>query len=227
MKKIIWIFILLFVFLFEDMSFAQEGKIYGRIFIPVVKKESRTFRGRVYRNRLARKKRKKDNENKRSPFQDAVIAAYPLSFKAKIEPVQKARVIQKNAEFIPNVLAITPGTQVEFINIDKFYHNVFSITPGANFNIGRRPTNTIIRRTIKKAGSIKIFCDIHSQMNGTIVTVNTPYFTQGNKNGVYLLDNLPQGKYRLEIIHPDFPKTTATIDLGKDEKIEQSFTLAR
>jgi len=134
--------------------------------------------------------------------------------------------LQKNAEFIPHVLAVTPGTRVQFINLDPFFHNVFSYTPGAKFNIGRRPTHAVVTRKINKTGFIKLFCDIHSQMNATIVSLNTPYFTKANRNGVYLLD-LPAGKYRLQVIHPEFPKLEKIITLKRNQKMEQSFTLTK
>jgi len=230
MKKMLTVLTLLFCFAFSDMSFAQDqsASIYGRVFMPVVKKNKRSFRGRLYRNRLSsRKKRQKDIATQRTSFQDVIIAAYPLSFKAKIEPIKKARILQKNAEFRPHVLAVTPGTRVQFINLDRFFHNVFSYTPGAKFNIGRRATNTIYSRTINTTGKINLFCDIHSQMNATIVSLETPYFSQPSKSGVYLLKGLPAGKYRIEIIHPDFPKSETEITVKRNDKLEQSFTLSK
>ncbi|KAA3618287.1 MAG: hypothetical protein D8M58_20505 [Calditrichaeota bacterium] len=230
MKKVFVIFTLLISFALTDLAFAQDSKatVYGRIFMPVVKKKSRTFRGRLYRNRLSsRKKRQKTATAPRTSFQDVIIAAYPLSFKPKTEPLKKARILQKNAEFRPHVLAVTPGTRVQFINLDRFFHNVFSYTPGAKFNIGRRPTNSVYSRKIYKTGKINLFCDIHSQMNATIVSLDTPYFTQAGKTGVYLLKELPPGKYRIEVMHPDFPTTESEITVKANEKQEQSFTLSK
>jgi plastocyanin len=230
MKKILTISTVLICLFLSDPAEAQTqtASVYGRIFMPAIKKKTRSFRGRLYRNRLSsRKKRQKNFTKQRTSFQDVIIAAYPLSFKAKTKPLAKARILQKNAEFRPHVLAITPGTRVDFINLDRFFHNVFSYTPGAKFNIGRRRTNAVVSRTINKTGQIKLFCDIHSQMNATIVSLKTPYFTQAGKSGVYLLKNLPPGKYRIEVIHPDFPKTEMIITVKKNEKQEQSFTLSK
>lgn len=231
MKKTLYMSFFIFVFLFSEIvpGYAQDkqdARIYGRVILPVVKKTRRAFRGRLYRNRLSSSKRfSRSSAHEHSSFEDVIIAAYPLSFKADVKPLKKARILQKNAEFIPHVLPVTPGTVVEFINADHFFHNVFSISPGATFNIGRRPTNTIVRETIRKSGDISLFCDIHSQMASTIVSLDTPYFTTANRNGVYLLDNLPPGKYRIEVIHPDFEKQTVEIVLKAGESSQQSFTL--
>lgn len=227
MKKIFFLFLFSIVLIVTDFSFAQETRVYGRVFMPAEQNRSRTFRGRIYRNRLARQVINKQDENKRSAIEDIIIAAYPLSYDSAAAPLTHARIIQKNAEFIPNVLPITPGTKVEFVNLDKFYHNVFSITPGQKFNIGRRPTGTVVPEKITKIGFVKLFCDIHSQMNATIVTLKTPIFTQANKNGVYLFKNLRPGTYRLEAIHPDFETVSSTITVESNKDIEESFTLTR
>ena len=225
MKNIFLLGVFVFCLFIVNVSNAQNARVYGRVFMPVEKKSSRTFRGRIYRNRLAQQKLKKEEENDHSVFEDIVIAAYPLSFDTVATPLNKAYVLQKNATFIPNVLPVTPGTQVKFVNLDKFYHNVFSITPGAKFNIGRRPTGTVVSENINKLGAVKLFCDIHSQMNATILTVNTPFFTQANRNGKYELNNLPAGKYRIEVIHPDFDTQSSVVTLKRNDQTEQSFTL--
>jgi plastocyanin len=225
-KNLLMIIIGVFVFFESGELYAQNANVFGRIIMPAVKKKSKTSRGNLYRNRLtANSNTNKSEENNQSSYQDVIIAAYPLSFKAEVKPIQNARVIQKGAKFIPNVLAVTPGTEVEFINLDHFFHNVFSVSPGAKFNIGRRPTNTIVNKTITKKGDVALFCDIHSQMSGTIISVDTPYFTAANNNGVYLLDNLPEGDYRLEVFHPNFEKEVRLISLKKGERSEQSFTI--
>lgn len=228
MRKSVLIILAVCAFIISDIEigYAQNARIYGRIFMPAVKKKKMTSRGRLYRNRLssARRRLKKDTENT-SSFQDVIIAAYPLSFKAVVKPLETARVVQRNAKFIPNVLPVTPGTKVEFINLDRFFHNVFSISPGASFNIGRRPTNTIVQKTINKKGDVNLFCDIHSQMNAKIVSLNTPFFTKANNNGVYLLDNLPDGTYRVEVLHPSFEKVVKEVIVSKNKSIEESFTL--
>jgi len=207
---------------------AQEGRIYGRIFITAGNESNRTFRGRIYRNRLTSVKAQSENSGStRSAFEDVIIAVYPLSFSISAEPLTNARLVQKNAEFIPHVLPVTPGTEIQFINLDKFYHNVFSITPGASFNIGRRPTGTIITRRLDKPGEVKLFCEIHSQMNASVYILDTPYFTQANRNGVYLLDKLPAGKYRVDVIHPDYKTISREIEISTDQSLEMSFSLSK
>ena len=125
------------------------------------------------------------------------------------------------------MLPVTPGTKVEFINADRFFHNVFSVSPGSKFNIGRRPTNNIVSRTIYQTGNISLFCDIHSQMASTIISLNTPYFISAKRNGDYLLPNLPVGKYRIEVLHPNFENIVVQVTLSDGESSHQSFTFVQ
>src|SRR5262245_60043618 len=44
---------------------------------------------------------------------------------------------QRNETFVPHVLAVTTGTTVDFPNSDRIYHNVFSLSKVARFDLGR------------------------------------------------------------------------------------------
>src|SRR5579863_8650015 len=54
-------------------------------------------------------------------------------------PAGRARMDQRNEEFIPHVLAITVGTVVDFPNDDTKFHNVFSLSHVKQFDLGRYP----------------------------------------------------------------------------------------
>jgi len=204
------------------------GVLKGQIFMPQIKKEKRTFRGRMYRNRLrAKQKNKDDNKALKSSFIDVIVILNPLSFKADTEPLENVKIIQRNAKFIPRVVPVTRNTIVEFINYDKFYHNVFSVTPGARFNLGRRPTGTVVRRKIERPGEIKLFCDIHAQMNATIISLDTPYFARVQPTGSFRISNLPEGNYLVQVYHPDLPDTEQHISIEAGKTIRRNFTLSR
>ena len=223
------IFSLLFVFTSLEIT-AQDttGVLKGQIFMPQIKKEKRTFRGRMYRNRLSAKNKSDDNNKAlKSSFIDVIVILHPLTFKKDTSPLENVKIIQKNVKFIPRVVPVTRNTVVEFINYDKFYHNVFSVTPGARFNLGRRPTGTVVRRKIERPGEIKLFCDIHAQMNATIISLDTPYFTRVRPSGSYQIEDLPQGEYLVQVYHPDLPDSEQHISIEAGKTIRRNFTLSR
>lgn len=150
-----------------------------------------------------------------------ILSLHPLSFTPTLSPTPDAYITQKEQTFLPNVLPVTIGSKVHFLNEDEFFHNVQSFTSKARFSIGRRAPGIAYSQKIKKAGVISLMCDIHAHMNAIILSLDTPYFTRIAADGGYQIDNLPDGNYRLEIYHPNCSKITDEITLA-DGKI---FTL--
>ena len=146
-----------------------------------------------------------------------VLSLHPLSFTPELKPTENAYITQKEQTFLPNVLPITVGSKVHFLNEDEFFHNVQSYSR-ARFSIGRRAPGISYSQRIKKAGVINLMCDIHAHMNAVILSLETPYFCRIDNDGIYQLPNLPDGKYRLEIFHPNCAKITDEITL-KDGKL--------
>jgi plastocyanin len=104
---------------------------------------------------------------------------------------------QENETFVPHVLAITRGSTVEFPNADPFFHNVFSLSSSASFNLGRYPRGQTRGQPFTKPGLVKVFCDIHSHMSASILVLDHPYFTIPAVDGTYELPNVPPGQYTL------------------------------
>jgi len=153
------------------------------------------------------------------------VVLYPLDFSPQITPLARAVITQKEERFIPQVLMITPGTTVYFLNEDNQYHNVFSRTLQASFNIGRRPPGHMFPQRIDRVGVIKVFCDIHAHMRAYLISVETPYFTRLDAEGRYRLGNLPDGRYRLEVVHPRLAHYEITITLTGGKEITQDLDL--
>lgn len=209
---------------------AQMAELSGAITISATKAAPRIARGQLYRNRLAPEKPIETKSNAGSPFDDVVVSAHPLSFKPDLKPLTKNRTMdQREATFIPRVLPVTQGTIVEFINNDPFYHNVFSLTPGNEFNIGRRMRGEVVQkkigeRKIEGLGEVKIFCDIHTQMSAVILSLDTPYFVKPDASGKYELKNLPEGRYEIRVYHPDLMPVIERMELKG--KMSKDFTLS-
>ena len=104
---------------------------------------------------------------------------------------------QENETFVPHVLAITRGSTVDFPNADPFFHNVFSLSSSASFNLGRYPRGQTRGQPFTKPGLVKVFCDIHSHMSASILVLDHPYFTIPAVDGSYELANVPPGQYTL------------------------------
>lgn len=147
------------------------------------------------------------------PNRNVIVSLHPLSFEATLTPTRNATITQREQTFLPKVLPVTKGSKVHFLNEDEFFHNVQSFTHKAKFSIGRRAPGISYSRKINKVGVINLMCDIHSHMNAVILSLDTPYFTRVDKDGNFRIDNLPDGKYRIEIFHANCAKKTDTIEI--------------
>jgi plastocyanin len=110
-----------------------------------------------------------------------------------------AQMEQKHFQFAPGILPVQKGTIVEFPNLDDTYHNVFSYSKPKRFDLGRyrkdeKPAGLIF----DKPGVVKLYCEIHEHMRGTILVLETPYFAKSDPAGKYRLEHLPAGKYTLK-----------------------------
>ena len=149
---------------------------------------------------------------------DAVVWLTPYQTHSPVAPGPVARLLQKNKQFSPHVVAITTGTTVEFPNRDPFFHDVFSIYHGKPFDLGLYESGSSRKVAFTKPGVSYIFCNIHSEMSAVIVALQTPYFAQTNANGNFEITNIPPGRYKLEVWY-ELASTSDLEGLARDVQI--------
>lgn len=71
---------------------------------------------------------------------------------------------QKNKEFTVKHLKVKVGDTVSFRNDDPFFHNVFSLSDAATFDLGSYPQGQSKTVAFKKPGKAEIECSIHPNM---------------------------------------------------------------
>jgi plastocyanin len=127
----------------------------------------------------------------------------------------RARMRQRNENFVPHVLPIVAGTVVEFPNDDSTYHNVFSLSKPKTFNLGRYAAGRSKSVLFDQPGIVRVFCDIHSHMNAFILVFAHRYFALTDDDGRYRLANVPPGSYTLtvwnETVRGEAPRRAVTI----------------
>jgi plastocyanin len=111
----------------------------------------------------------------------------------------RARLDQRNQAFEPYVLAVGTGTTVDFPNNDRTYHNVFSLSKAARFDLGRYSRGRSKSVRFDRAGVVRVFCDIHSHMSAFILVFAHRYFTTTDAQGNYRLEGVPPGTYMVAV----------------------------
>jgi plastocyanin len=104
---------------------------------------------------------------------------------------------QKGRKFVPEVVVVQAGGEVDFPNDDKFYHNVFSRSAGNAFDLGLYRGGVSKTATLKTPGEVDVFCDIHPEMQAKILVVQNSFWVVAADNGTYTLKDVPPGSYQL------------------------------
>lgn len=79
---------------------------------------------------------------------------------------------QRDISFVPGRVTINAGEQVVFVNDDVFGHNVYSASPGGEFDIGLQRPGARNPVPFRRAGTYVIQCRIHPRMRATVVVTN-------------------------------------------------------
>ena len=133
-----------------------------------------------------------------------------------------ATIVQKDEAFVPRVVAITRGSTVEFPNSDPFFHNVFSLSRGASFDLGRYPRGVTKSRRFTNTGLVKVYCHIHSHMTASIMVFDHPYFRIPAADGSFTLDGVPAGTYQISAWHERIGESLSTIrvEAGRTARVD-------
>ena len=79
-------------------------------------------------------------------------------------------VVQKDRNFSQMEITVKPGDTVSFKNADDVTHNVFSMSPGMEFDLRRQAPGASSTVPFPKEGTAEVRCSIHPKMK-LIVTV--------------------------------------------------------
>jgi plastocyanin len=116
-----------------------------------------------------------------------------------IETDDAVDVAQERYQFAPGLLAVRAGTVVRFPNRDDEYHSVFSYSKPKRFDLGRyHKEETPAAVVFDRPGVVKLYCEIHDHMRGTIVVVAGGLFAKTDADGRYRIEDVPAGTYGIK-----------------------------
>ncbi|MFY7905636.1 MAG: methylamine utilization protein [Burkholderiaceae bacterium] len=140
-----------------------------------------------------------------APLGGAVVFLDSPEAAKAAKPLSGAEMGQQAKSFVPEVLVVTRGTAVSFPNRDTVRHHVYSFSQTKQFELKLytgTPANPVL---FDRSGVAVLGCNIHDDMVGWIVVVDTPHFGTSAASGQVRLDNVPAGQYTLRVWHPRLP----------------------
>jgi plastocyanin len=140
---------------------------------------------------------------------DAVVYLEAVARGKRLPRDLKVTVDQRGCEYVPHVLALPVGAQLELVNNDPVLHNVRACPHGdpsrVLFNIAQPlpGQRTAIEQTrLTKPGIVDLSCDAgHRWMSAYVVVTDHPYSAVTGADGSYVLAGVPAGRYRLRMWH--------------------------
>jgi plastocyanin len=136
-----------------------------------------------------------------------------------------ATIAQRNEAFVPPVSVVTVGSTVHFPNEDPYYHNVFSLSRAATFDLGRYPSGESRVRQLAKPGTVKVFCHLHAQMSALIMVLDHPWFAVPEESGRFAIDSIPPGEHVVVAWHERIGERRETIRIPPGGRAHVAFTL--
>ena len=154
------------------------------------------------------------------------VVIYFEGIQAEIDlAAMKASIAQKDEQFVPHLVAVTIGSSVSFPNDDPFFHNVFSLSRGSSFNLGRYASGVTRSRVFRKPGVVKVFCELHSHMSAVVRVFDHPWFTIPDDRGGFAINGVPAGEHTVVAWHERIGERRDRVTIRPGQATDLSFTL--
>lgn len=142
-------------------------------------------------------------------------------------PAPHVNLVQRDLQFSPPLLVVVQGTTVDFVNDDRVFHNVFSLSEAARFDLGLYKSGTSKSVTFRKPGVINVYCNIHPDMVSKIKVLDTVYYALVRKDGSFAIEHVPFGTYPVVAWHPSGGETHGEVKIAEGGKSEVSLELQK
>jgi hypothetical protein len=118
------------------------------------------------------------------------------------KPAEPISLDNKKCAFVPHVQAAALGSELLLLNSDPILHDAHArMGQETLFNVGL-PSWRQVKKRLTREGVVKIECDaLHTWQSAHIVVTSSPYFALTDKNGAFIIEQVPAGRYDLEFWH--------------------------
>jgi plastocyanin len=112
---------------------------------------------------------------------------------------------QQNYFFVPHVLAVEAGREVEFRNSDVANHGVTARSPEPKngFNVMTPQGGRYVHRFVASKTPVMIGCPIHGMMAAWVFVFDHRFHAVTDPQGHFRLPPVPPGRYTLRVHHAD------------------------
>jgi plastocyanin len=228
MKIILIIISMMYSFVFSGTligNIKYEGKLPNK---KLLKMDSDPICGNAHNSDMFNESFIVDDKNN---LQNVLVWIKDIDY-TESSPIDKKIINQAGCIYQPHILGIMKGQTLLIKNSDATLHNVHSYSKNnLSFNLAMpkvvKETEVLFNK-IESPFPIK--CDVHPWMKTWIAVFNHPYYTVTDKNGNYVIENIPEGKYSIVAFQEKFKMKgiiEKEVEIKNDKASEVNFKFVR
>ncbi|MGO9478923.1 MAG: hypothetical protein ACLQAH_03605 [Limisphaerales bacterium] len=158
---------------------------------------------------------------------DVVVSLKGVTGKSTGASAPPAVLDQKGCLYVPQILAIQTGQKLIVKNSDPCVHNVHAtptVAGNPESNQVQMPGGADLNFQFAQPEMFLRFkCDVHPWMFAWVSVFDSPYFCISDKDGKFVIKNVPPGRYTVAAAHRKLGAQTQDVEV-KDNDVTVNFT---
>ena len=133
---------------------------------------------------------------------------------------------QKGCHYVPHVLGVVAGQNLNITNSDQTAHNVHPLPTKGNQEWNQsQPAGApaLVKAFPRPEVMIPVKCNQHPWMKAYIGVMRSPLFAVSAEDGKFTITGVPQGTYTVAALHESFGEKTMSVTVGAKETKTQDF----
>jgi len=144
---------------------------------------------------------------------------------APLPKIVDARIDDVKLDFHPHVSVMTAGGMLTYVNNHPFPDSCFS-TNNEKFDFGYVEAHGVRKRKFPSAGNYTLLCHVHPNEVGFLVVTPSSYFARADKQGEFVLADVPAGTYEIAAWAPRVKLETKSVVITEGD-VTVDFELKR
>jgi len=139
-------------------------------------------------------------------------------------PSQGVRYDQKGCEYLPHVLPMLAGQELQIFNDDQTSHNIHPLAKtNQEWNKSQPPGSPPIVTKWDKPEFISVKCNIHPWMHGYFVVLKTSHYAVTGEDGSFSITGVPPGKYTVTAWQEQYSAKSQDVTIAGSETKTANF----
>jgi len=134
---------------------------------------------------------------------------------------------QKGCEYLPHIVVVAKGSELEIKNSDGILHNIHTYSEkNKPVNRAQPKFKKVIKEKFTESEMVKVTCDVHGWMTGWLAVAEHPYYAVTDETGTFQLTDVPAGEYEIKVWQEKLGESTQKVTVPAGGEASVTFELA-